>query len=227
MFHIKRFLITWFFRPIFIRLGISRFSKPGLNNLDEKLAPYLNIRNGFFVELGANDGIRQSNTFYLEKLKGWKGVLIEPIPRLYDQAKKNRKSSQVVNAACVSFDFDQSFIEIADSGLMSFVDGALKPEDVAKQIEFAPVTERLQVEARTLNDILISCGVQHIDFLSLDVEGYEAEVLRGLDLERFQPVYVLIEARYRDDVEAVISPYYDVVNQFSDNDVLYKRKRYE
>jgi hypothetical protein len=49
-----------------------------LNNIDKKMLKYLNFDNGYFIECGANDGIRQSNTLYYEKEKGWRGVLIEP-----------------------------------------------------------------------------------------------------------------------------------------------------
>lgn len=50
-----------------------------LNGLDEKLAPYLNFKGGIFIEAGANNGIRQSNTYYLEAVRGWKGILVEPV----------------------------------------------------------------------------------------------------------------------------------------------------
>ena len=60
--------------------------KPSLNALDDKLAQYLDFNNGYFVEAGANDGFKQSNTFYLENARGWKGALIEPIPELYQSA---------------------------------------------------------------------------------------------------------------------------------------------
>lgn len=224
MFQLKRFLIVWFLRPLFIRLGISKFSKVGLNGLDDKLAPYLNFRNGFFVELGANDGILQSNTFYLEKLKGWRGILIEPLPRLYRKAKRNRRNSQVINAACVPFDYDQPYIEIKDLGLMSFVEGALNLNEQAERLSASAAVDTVKVQTQTLNDILINCNVGQIDFMSIDVEGYEADVLYGLDLERFKPRYILVEARYRDEVEKILSPFYDVEAQLTHHDVLYKRK---
>jgi len=232
---IKRVLIHFILRPIFIRFGISKFSKQGLNDLDDKLAPFLDFNDGFFVELGANDGISQSNTFYLEKIKGWRGVLVEPIPRLYEQAKRNRRASQVFNAACVPFDYDKPYIEITDLNLMSFVEGALTTKDKEKQLEkgiqlgqgtqLGQVIETVKIKARTLNNILRACHVTHIDFLSLDVEGFESSVLKGLDLIEFKPTYILIEARYRHDVEVIISPYYEVVSKLTYHDVLYKRSR--
>ena len=54
-----------------------------LNNLDKQLEAYCNYQDGYYVELGAHDGITQSNSFYFEKKKNWKGVLIEPSPNNY------------------------------------------------------------------------------------------------------------------------------------------------
>jgi len=78
------------------------------------------------------------------------------------------------------------------------------------------------VPARPLTSILDECQVSRIDLLSLDVEGYEAEVLAGLDLNRYQPRYMLIEVRDRAAVEALILPRYERVEQMSALDVLYR-----
>ena len=62
----------------------------GLNKLDKKIEEYLNYDDGFFVELGANDGVTQSNTLYLEKHRKWKGVLVEPTPHNFLKCLENR-----------------------------------------------------------------------------------------------------------------------------------------
>ena len=67
--------------------------KTGLNQIDQQLLQYLDYSGGFFVELGANDGIRQSNTLFLEKKKHWKGLLIEPFPERAKECEKNRPNS--------------------------------------------------------------------------------------------------------------------------------------
>ena len=52
----------------------------GLIELDRQLLPHLDKRKGFFIEAGANDGVTQSNTLFFERHRGWRGLLVEPIP---------------------------------------------------------------------------------------------------------------------------------------------------
>ena len=78
-----------------IPVKLKTFLKKGndynaIDNLDKKLKKYLNFKNGFFIECGANDGVNQSNTWYFEKKLNWRGILIEPVPNLFKELKKNR-----------------------------------------------------------------------------------------------------------------------------------------
>ena len=84
-----------------------------LNDLDLKLKKYLNYENGFFIEIGANDGVSQSNTLYYEINKGWKGVLVEPNFNNYLFLKYLRSSKNFFyNNVCVSDDFKEDYIEL-------------------------------------------------------------------------------------------------------------------
>ena len=80
-------------------------ARPALDGLDDQLATYLDHRNGFFIEAGANDGRRQSNSYFLEKKRGWRGLLVEGIPDLHRQCVKNRPASKVVNRALAANDY--------------------------------------------------------------------------------------------------------------------------
>ena len=81
----------------------------GRELVDKKLSNYLNKKNGFYIELGANDGISESNTYFLENYKDWKGILIEPIIHNYLLCKKNRsKRNKFFCNACVPFGYKKN-----------------------------------------------------------------------------------------------------------------------
>jgi FkbM family methyltransferase len=211
--------------------GVGRYSKVALNDLDTKLTPYLSKRGGYFIEVGGNDGISQSNTYYLEKILGWKGVLIEPIPSLYKKCRQRRLSSRVFNYALVSNSYTGKSIKMHYAHLMSVVDGALKSDQATQdqiksgmRLQGLDETYQIEVPTKTLTEVLAEAGApEKIDFFSLDVEGYERQVLEGLDLVRYRPEYILIEARFFDEVNQLIIKYYRVIARPTEMDVLYQR----
>jgi FkbM family methyltransferase len=116
---------------------------------------------------------------------------------------------------------------------MSIVKGALKSEEAdenhirkGSKIQKNIIPYEIQVPARTLTSILDECQVNEIDFFSLDVEGFELNVLKGLDFNKYRPKYMLIEARFKEEIEEYISDLYLEVDQFSHYDVLYKCKEH-
>lgn len=158
-----------------------------LNGLDRKIEKYLPYENGYYVELGANDGKTQSNTLFFEKQKKWSGILIEPSPNNYLKCRINRSNkNHIFCNACVSFDYKEKFVEIAYSNLMSSSIGL--ESDIPDPISFAHSGEifldksenifTFGAVARPLNELLLRSGAPKIiDLLSLDVEGAEIEVL--------------------------------------------------
>jgi FkbM family methyltransferase len=214
--------------------GDDRLSWPALHDLDRQLVEILPQRPGFFIEAGANDGYEQSNTYALEKLRGWRGLLVEPIPALYEETLKERPASVVRNVALVRHGFPDTSVEMRHGGLMSVVSGARGSEDADRDWvsgAFALGLEHeytVQVPARTLDDLLVEVGDPEVDLLSLDVEGYELEVLGGLDLARRGPSHMLIEIREpatgKAPIDAVVGEHYDEGRMLSPYDVLYTRR---
>jgi FkbM family methyltransferase len=213
-------------------IGLDFYSRPSLYNIDRQLEKYLNYRNGFFIEVGANDGYNQSNTYYLETFRKWRGILIEGIPELYQQCLEERPQAEVYNCALVADDFTDSQVTMYYGNLMSVVRGSRKSEaadreqiELGKQVQKAFDSYEIQVPARTLTSILDECQVKEIDFFSLDVEGFELNVLKGLDFKKYQPKYMLIEATFPEEIEDYISDKYIEIDRLSHHDILYKLRK--
>lgn len=209
-----------------------RFRKESvaLDELDRKLARHIKGRGGFFVEAGANDGITFSNTVYFERYYGWHGLLVEPIPHLFQQCRENRPNCLVEQAALVSLDHVASSIRMRYCNMMSLVVGAMKsPEADEHHIRTGAELQSLEpydlnVPAMSLSALLDRHGIDEVDLLSLDVEGYERQALLGIDFSRHRPRHILVEARFRDEIDQILADSYEPVEQLSLHDVLYRRR---
>jgi FkbM family methyltransferase len=220
-----------------LKSSLSRyfFGYVALNNLDRQLEEYCNYSNGYYVELGANDGITQSNSFYFEKKKQWKGVLIEPSPNNYLKCRKNRDpSNKFFCNACVSFDYNQEYVEMVYANLMTISKNIEKDLDsesafLNRSLKYLNKYEdhfTFGAKAKTLTDILKTANSPNIiDFLSLDVEGSEMEVLKGLDFASYKFHYLLIESRSLEILKEFLLPCgYVLESKFSQHDFLFKNQ---
>lgn len=165
--------------------------EPLENKLDNL---FKNKECGFFIELGANDGLTQSNTAFFEFSRKWKGILIEPSVIGYESCLKNRQNSKCFNCACVSNDYKNDFVygDFQHNSLMASINGERQSSDML-----------VKVCAKTLESILDTQDISNIDFLSLDTEGYELNILNGLNLDKYRPNYMLIEI-YNKDYDNII-----------------------
>ncbi len=149
------------------------------------IAAFFGGCQGYFVEVGANEPRERSQTWHLEQA-GWTGVLIEPQPELAAQLRAHR-TAKVFAVACSS---------PANAGktLPLHVAGPLSSLDRARMAPGASPEAVIDVPARTLDSVLEEAGSPPgFDFLSIDVEGHEIEVLRGFDIARWRPRLILLE----------------------------------
>jgi FkbM family methyltransferase len=204
-------------------------SRPALHEMDRKLDALLDLDGGFFVEAGGNDGYTQSNTYWLERFRGWNGILVEPMPELFELCRDERPGATVIQAALVPFDHEGDTVRMRFAGLMSTVAGEHEDQWRTRMGNISGWRDAYEADipARTLSDILEAAGAPEVDLLSLDVEGFEPSVLAGLDLERHAPRWILVEAHDgvdgRKPIEAILGERYALHSTLSPIDLLYRR----
>jgi len=159
-------------------------------------------RNGFFVEFGAADGVALSNSYLLEKEFGWNGILCEPSRSWHDDLKRNR--SCIVDTRCVysktgeQIGFSENYIGEL-SGITEFTGG-----DHHGLIN--KTITSYQVETISLLDLLRSHNApKHIEFLSVDTEGSEFEILNAFEFSRYSFGAICVEHNYLENRSKVKS----------------------
>lgn len=181
--------------------------------------------NGTFVEFGALDGIFHSNTYFFEKYMGWSGLCIEPNPSMYKELINNRCCRKLNEAVFFKNDY-VDFVKIDGpvrgwSGVIYSMDTehlrriASNVEDKLKSI--------IQVPARTLEAILVSEGLYYIDYMSIDVEGAETEILLTFPFEMFSIDVISVEVTYGEAITSILTNrgYTKLVSLGEDN--IYRR----
>lgn len=146
-------------------------------------------RDGFFVEAGAGDGLWISNTLLLERRYGWSGILVEPTSA-FVLLQKNRPNCRLENSCLAGVRKSVTLVEIFDTGQAALSPDAGANLLLSKTVDVAPETlaqmdsawgkaqRQYEVQARPLAEVLKAHGAPRtIDYLSLDVEGYEYEIL--------------------------------------------------
>ena len=137
---------------------------------------------GFFVDVGAYDGIASSNSLAFEQ-RGWHGVCFEPNPYLFRRLLANRKCALMDRVVGERMSDAEPF-EINEPAADGNVSGCSKRS-------INPNASRLPLI--TLDYALSFLGVDHVDYVSIDVEGWERQVLLGFDIAKYEPRLVIVE----------------------------------
>jgi len=167
----------------------------------------LNFKHdGFFVEFGACDGKYLSNTLMMEENFNWKGILSEPCRQWHKELKASR--SAIVDTRCVWSKTGESieFLELVDDAALSGHSGSLQSLDDlrSEQSKRADMIRKYPVETVSLNDLLDqNTNRSFIDFLSVDTEGSEFEILKKLDFKKYSFGVVCVEHNYKSHRESI------------------------
>lgn len=161
---------------------------------------FKNLCRGTYVELGALDGKRFSNTYMFRHVLNWRGVLIEPSPQSFSLLQQNRPDDKLVNAAVCSQNSRVHFLENGENsdrainGIVEFMsfdfvkhwhNKLANQNNVLSEIQCLPLSSILDYTF---------LKKKHIDFLSLDVEGAEFEVIQTVDFNKHQFGLIFYEA---------------------------------
>jgi len=150
-------------------------------------------RGGTFIEIGAADGVRCSNTLFFERYLGWKGMCIEPSPEPFKELQKNRKSI-CVNRAISDKAGGAQFVV---SGLLSGLREPMDPRHVNRiQKTYKKKVRTITVQCCRLDELMKQHNIKHVDYLSLDVEGGEMNVLRSINWDKVTIDVLSVEGNY-------------------------------
>ncbi|MFA5023524.1 MAG: FkbM family methyltransferase [Patescibacteria group bacterium] len=175
---------------------VTFFSQNGQDKFLEKKI-FHNIKNGYFVDIGANDGISYSNTYFFEN-KGWKGLCVEPIPEIFEKLQKNRICECICGAVSDQQAEYSDFLHI--TGALEMLSGIINKYEknhiarIDKEMYKSKEEKKIiQVKNYHFNQIVKN---KNIDYLSIDVEGSEFDIIKNIDFSKFEIKVISIENDY-------------------------------
>lgn len=131
-------------------------------------------RGGVFLDIGGNHPTNINNTYFFEKERDWTGIAFEPMPKMHSKWKEER-TIECLRIALGEESGYRSFLEYEDQYMSGFEDSV----DYTGNIE-----SKYEVKVERLETVLAERNISKIDFVSLDVEGSELEVLKGIDFNK-------------------------------------------
>ena len=154
--------------------------------------------NGFFVDIGAWDGICYSNSYFFEKNRNWTGICVEPLKLEYKKLEKNRDCISL-NYAISAQEGIKKFLTVDHpdgGGMLSGLVDKFQKKHMKRINQYKNGTYIVDVECKRFNNILNEYNIKEIDYCSIDVEGPELEILKDIDFNTFTIKTFSIENNY-------------------------------
>lgn len=169
--------------------------------LEENL--FKGFKNGFFMDIGAHDGISINNTLYFENNNNWSGINIEPIPEVFNKLCINRPNSININCAVSNEDGFADFV--CNDGYTEMLSGLHKNYDprhinrINIENKIMKGTSKLiKVPVKRIETICDENNIKHIHYLSIDVEGAEFDVIKSINFDKVFIDIIDFENNYED-----------------------------
>jgi FkbM family methyltransferase len=203
------------------------------NKIDEFLSTYIfkGYKNGYFVDVGANDGLTVNNTLYFEKYYNWTGINVEPLDEPYNKLILNRGNCINLKLAIDNVDGEAEFIY--NTGYTEMISGLKKPYDprhfnrLTRELNQHGGTSTVKIiKTKTVKTILEENKIKHINYLSIDVEGGEKNVLESINFDDVFIDVISFEDNFSDTTVNVIkfmeANNYILVGRFGDIIMIHK-----
>jgi len=182
------------------------YSQQGQDRKLEKFV-FKGYKNGVFVDVGAHDGVSFNNTKYFEDTHNWTGINIEPIEKVYNKLVKNRPNCININCAVSNNNgiakFYNSPVEML-SGLAHTYDKRHQKRLLYETAQAGGNVETLDITTKKLETILDENNISHINYLSIDVEGAEFEVIKSINFEKVFIDIIGFENNFNDSSVPII-----------------------
>jgi FkbM family methyltransferase len=187
---------------------------------------FKDIKDGFYVDIGAHDGKTASNTLFFDKF-GWRGICVEPIYDRFLELEKNRTSK---NYNCVISDIDSEYVDFAKiEGYAEMLSGIIEnySEKHKKRIlddckNHNCKKEKIKVKNEKFFKIV---NEKNINFLSLDTEGSEEDILESINFDEYIIDIICFEDNNNFDIfNSKLKKWYVIDNILGNQDIILKRK---
>ena len=153
---------------------------------------FKNQKSGFFLEIGAYDGIEGSNCYHFEKFMNWQGIAIEASPLQFEKLKKNR-NCKLMNIAIGSENKKVEFYEVVEGFTQMSGINNLNFKDSFERIKKNSNSKinKINIECKTFEKLIPSDQI--IDLISIDIEGNEPDVLKSINFDKYQIKVIILE----------------------------------
>lgn len=160
-----------------------------------------NKSRGFYIDIGAHDGVTGSNSCFFDKELKWSGICVEPNPDVFPKLIKNRPNAICINSCISDKDGLDYFTKIDGyaemlSGLYSTYPDEHK-ERIDREVKaMGGKVEKIPVCTNSFNTIMDFFGVKDVDLLSIDTEGSEHHILKNIDFGKYNIKVICVENNY-------------------------------
>jgi FkbM family methyltransferase len=169
----------------------ASYSQVGEDRIVNYLLHTLNISKPTYLEIGTNEPVIHNNT-YLFYNRGCRGVCVEPDPEMFQKIKRKRPGDKVLNIGIgPASEASASFYLFPRkvNGWSTFSE----KEAQIREAESGIKPKVISIPIRNINDIIAENFNSFPNYISLDVEGMDLDILRSLDWQRFQPEVICVE----------------------------------